>query len=156
MKTQRIIRSTLPDVPVVRRSLFQHLLGEGLDGSIGGFPGTLPAFTDAATSCTLSRADLRILALRIAYGLTSPESPVQVPLYASKSSFRTLKKGDTVLIYSPNSIAWPPILFGVVAAGLRCTVRICYVPFRCIYLNQHQPCVARKFRVYPARAAASV
>lgn len=123
MTTERIYRSHLPDVPVVRRSIFTHLLGEGPDGLVGGFPGTLPAFIDAPTSFTLSRAELRALALRLAYGLTSAESLIRIPLYANKADWRTLKKGDTVLIYSPNSIAWPPLLFGAVAAGLRITVR---------------------------------
>ncbi|KAJ7697607.1 AMP binding protein [Mycena rosella] len=32
------------------------------------------------------------------------------------------KRGDTIMIYSPNSIAWPVVLHGSVAAGLRCTL----------------------------------
>lgn len=122
MITERIYRSHLPDVPVVRRSIFTHLLGETPGGLVGGFPGSLPAFIDAPTSFTLSRADLRALALRLAYGLTSAESPIRIPLYANKADSRTLRKGDTVLVYSPNSIVWPPLLFGAVAAGLRITV----------------------------------
>jgi acyl-CoA synthetase (AMP-forming)/AMP-acid ligase II len=32
-----------------------------------------------------------------------------------------LVKGNTVLIYSPNSIAWPVLFFGSIAAGFVCT-----------------------------------
>lgn len=46
----------------------------------------------------------------LAYGLTDPSGPT-LPL----------RKGDTVLFFSPNSIAYPVVTFGIVAAGLRCT-----------------------------------
>jgi acyl-CoA synthetase (AMP-forming)/AMP-acid ligase II len=33
-----------------------------------------------------------------------------------------LTKGDVILIFSPNSLAWPVVLFGAVSAGLICTL----------------------------------
>lgn len=95
--------------------MFTHLFNRKDDaktpGLVGGFPGSSPAFIDADTGATLSRSTLKSLALSLGYGLT-------------KSSVlgTKLQKGDVVMIFSPNSIAWPVAIFGSVAAGLRCTL----------------------------------
>jgi 4-coumarate--CoA ligase len=81
------------------------------NGYIGGYPGSYPAFIDANTSTTLSRSSLRSLCLSFGYGVThSPPTP------------QKLVKGDVIMIFSPNSLAWPIVLLGAVAAGLRCTL----------------------------------
>lgn len=80
-------------------------------GDVGGFPASMRAMIDAATGTTLSRSQLKTLTLSFAHGLRT---------HPSTGPFS--KRGDTVLIFSPNSLAWPVVLFGSVAAGLRCTL----------------------------------
>lgn len=104
-----IYKSLSPDVPLPTSSIFSLLFASDSRGdTVGGYPGGLPAFIDANTGTTLTRFTLKHLSLSLAHGLLS------LPL--------SLKNGSTVLIFSPNSLAWPPILFGAIAAGLRCTL----------------------------------
>ncbi|KAJ7443825.1 AMP binding protein [Mycena latifolia] len=105
-----IYPSPYPDVHLPRTSIFTRVFASRGPGDIGGFPGSTKAFIDAASGSCITRAELRDLALSFAYGLRN---------HPATRSFA--KRGDTVLIYSPNSLAWPVVLFGSVAAGLRCT-----------------------------------
>ncbi|KDR75730.1 hypothetical protein GALMADRAFT_248391 [Galerina marginata CBS 339.88] len=105
----KIYTSPLPSRPLYNRSVFTHLFSSTSSSTVGGYPGSTPAFIDAATGTTLSRAQLKSLALSLGYGLKNHQSLLS-------------KRGDTILIYSPNSLAWPVVLFGAVAAGLRCTL----------------------------------
>ncbi|KAJ6582984.1 AMP binding protein [Mycena vulgaris] len=109
--TPRIYSSEFPDVPILNTSIFTKLFGSRGPGDVGGFPGSMPAFIDAASGTTITRAQLKKLALSFAYGLR--DHPNTRPF---------TKRGDTILIYSPNSLAWPVVLHGSVAAGLRCTL----------------------------------
>ncbi|KAJ7149791.1 AMP binding protein [Mycena crocata] len=108
----QIYTSHVPDVPVLSTSIFTRLFGSrhGAD-DVGGFPGSMKAFVDAATGATLTRAEVKKLALSFAYGLRDHPMTRQFA-----------KRGDTLLIYSPNSLAWPVVLYGSVAAGIRCTL----------------------------------
>ncbi|TFK44864.1 AMP binding protein [Crucibulum laeve] len=109
--TPKIYTSPFPSVPLVERSIFTHLFFSSSDdpNAVGGFPGSAPAFIDAPSGTTLSRAQLKQLALSVAYGLRN-------------NAQTRAKRGDTVLIYSQNSLAWPVVLFGSIAGGLRCTL----------------------------------
>ena len=71
----------------------------------------LPAFIEAATGRVLSRADLRNLSLEFAHG-------IRTRLPQGSRLFR----GDTAMIFSPNSFAWPIALFGLLAGGVRSTL----------------------------------
>ncbi len=71
----------------------------------------LPAFIDAATGRVLSRADLRTLSLEFAHG-------IRTRLPQDSRLFR----GDTAMIFSPNSFAWPITLLGLLAGGVRSTL----------------------------------
>ncbi|KAF8517346.1 AMP binding protein [Gautieria morchelliformis] len=103
----QIYYSHIPDVHIPERSIFTHLFGSNFDPQ-------LPAYIDAPTGQTLSRADVRIQCLQLAWGL-------QNILYQKRSS--------TIAIFSPNSIAWPVVLLGSIAAGLRVTtVNSAYTP----------------------------
>ncbi|KAJ7196467.1 AMP binding protein [Mycena pura] len=104
----RIYTSPYPDIPLPRTSVFTHIFASRRPGDVGGFPGARKAFIDAASGAYITRAQLLDLALAFAHGLrTHPDTRAS--------------RGDTVLIFSPNSLAWPVVLFGSVAAGLRCT-----------------------------------
>lgn len=107
----KIYASTFPSVPIVNRSIFTHLFTANPSNptTVGGYPGSDPAFIDATTGTTLSRSQLKHLALSFGYGLLH------------HPSLPPMKRGDTVLVYSPNSLAWPVVVFGCVAAGLRCS-----------------------------------
>jgi 4-coumarate--CoA ligase len=71
----------------------------------------LPAFIEATTGRVLSRADLRNLSLEFAHG-------IRTHLPQGSRLFR----GDTAMIFSPNSFAWPIALFGLLAGGVRSTL----------------------------------
>ncbi|KAH9006616.1 AMP binding protein [Lactarius hatsudake] len=72
---------------------------------------SLPAFVEAATGRVLSRADLRKLSLEFAYG-------IRTRLPQGNRLFR----GDTAMIFSPNSLAWPVAILGLLAGGVRSTL----------------------------------
>jgi acyl-CoA synthetase (AMP-forming)/AMP-acid ligase II len=71
----------------------------------------LPAFLDAATGRVLSRADLRNLSLEFAHGIRTRLPPGN-----------RLFRGDTAMVFSPNTIAWPIALLGLIASGVRATL----------------------------------
>ncbi|KAF8169832.1 AMP binding protein [Mycena galopus ATCC 62051] len=105
-----IYQSDIPDVPIVNTSIFTRIFAARAPGDIGGFPGSKIAFIDGLTGTSLTRAELRDLSLCFGYGIR--DHPVTGP-------FAT--RGATALIYSSNSLAWPVVFFGCIAAGLRCT-----------------------------------
>ncbi|KAJ7039081.1 AMP binding protein [Mycena alexandri] len=111
MAPPTVYTSPLPGPPILSTSIFTRLFGASHASEVGGFPGSVKAFVDAASGASVTRSQLKNLALSFAYGLKN--NPNTSP-FASR--------GNTVLIYSPNSLAWPVVLFGSVAAGLRCTL----------------------------------
>ncbi|KAH8087865.1 AMP binding protein [Cristinia sonorae] len=105
----KIYKSHLPSLQVPDESIFTHLFST----RFFDFPPSSPAFIDAATDVKLTRGDVRDMCLALAFGL--------------RNTLKTLggvqlKRGDVVLIFSPNSILWPIMLFGSIAAGLRVTL----------------------------------
>jgi len=92
-----IYTSPVPPEPVPKQSIWSFLFSQVLSPS-------LTAFIDAPTGRTLSRGDFRALTLQFAHGLRSQHG---------------VRRGDTVLILSPNSFAWPVMLLGLVAGGIR-------------------------------------
>ncbi|VDC00297.1 unnamed protein product [Peniophora sp. CBMAI 1063] len=95
-----IYTSAWPSVPVPNQSLYTCMFSQHFD------PASV-AFTDALTGNTLKRAELHDLTLQVAHSL---RTQLQVT------------RGDTVLIFSPNSLAWPIALLGVIAVGGRATL----------------------------------
>ncbi|KAF7378232.1 4-coumarate--CoA ligase-like 7 [Mycena sanguinolenta] len=106
----RIYTSDLPALPIVSTSIFTRIFAARAPGDIGGFPGSQSAFVDGQTGISLTRAELLNLALSFGYGLQH---------HPTLTAFTP--RGATVLIFSPNSLAWPVVIFGCLAAGLRCT-----------------------------------
>ncbi|CAE6532713.1 unnamed protein product [Rhizoctonia solani] len=98
----RIYKSQYPDYVIPRQSVASYLFPNE-----SPYADSLPAFIEAATGLTLSRGDVKDLTFRVASGVRNVLGT---------------KRGDTVMIFSPNSIAWPFTLFGCVAAGLRITL----------------------------------
>ncbi|KIP05228.1 hypothetical protein PHLGIDRAFT_30994 [Phlebiopsis gigantea 11061_1 CR5-6] len=72
-----------------------------------------PAFIDAASGKTISRSEWRDLTLSLAWGMRH-----ELP----KLGGVAITRGDVVMVFSPNSIAWPVVLFAGIAAGLRMTL----------------------------------
>lgn len=101
----RIYPSSGPSVPIASRSAFTHLLSQH-GNLVGGFDTSLPAYIDAESGTKLSRGQVRSLSLSFGHGLRS---------YGAK-------RGDTILVSSPNCLAYPVIILGALAAGLRCTL----------------------------------
>ncbi|KAG6902361.1 hypothetical protein C0995_000922 [Termitomyces sp. Mi166 len=111
--SSRIYTSHIPDVPVYSRSIFTHLFSP----DARPFPAHFPAYTDAATDTTLTRAQFKHAALSFANAIrTHPRLAPQSP-------------GATLLLFAPNSIAFPVVLLGSIAAGLCCSpANTAYVP----------------------------
>lgn len=98
----KIYVSPFPPVSVVNTSVITHVLAtpqQSDPGFVGRFPGSSPAFIDAASGTTLTRAHFKELVLSFAHGLR----------HHSKVA---ANRGDTVLIFSHNSLAWLVILYG--------------------------------------------
>ncbi|KAJ7443808.1 AMP binding protein [Mycena latifolia] len=106
----RIYTSAYPSAPILHTSIFTRVFAPHGPGLVGAFPGSMKAFIDAESGAFVTRAQLRQLALSFGYGLR--DCPTTQP-YS--------RRGDTVLILAANSLAWPVVLHGCVAAGLRCT-----------------------------------
>ncbi|THH30871.1 hypothetical protein EUX98_g3331 [Antrodiella citrinella] len=104
-----VYKSSYPSIKVPEESLFSHLFNTRfLD-----FPPSSYAFIDPNTDLKLTRGDLRDLCLSFGHGLR----------YTLRDLGGVhLGRGDVVMAFSPNSIAWPVILLGSVAAGLRVTL----------------------------------
>ncbi|KAJ7032055.1 AMP binding protein [Mycena alexandri] len=102
---------SFPDTPIFNTSIFTRVFQAHTPDEIGGFPTSKKAFIDGATETSLTRAELLHLYLSFCHGIR--DHPVTAPL---------ARRGDTTLMYSQNSLAWPVVLFGCIAAGLRCTL----------------------------------
>ncbi|KAK1232165.1 hypothetical protein PQX77_004713 [Marasmius sp. AFHP31] len=105
----RIYTSPTPSVPIpscsIATLLFTSQPGQP-SSYVGRYPGHFPAFVDAKTGVTLTRAQVKSLAFQFGHGLKTIGA----------------KRGDTVLMYSPNSLNWPVVILGAIAAGIRCTL----------------------------------
>ncbi|KAJ7214390.1 AMP binding protein [Mycena pura] len=108
----RIYTSHVPDVQVHNTSIFTYLFGSraGPD-DVGGHSGSKNALIDAATGTTITRSQLKDICLSFAHGIRT--HPTTRPF---------ANRGDTILIFSPNSLAWPVVMHGAIAAGIRCTL----------------------------------
>lgn len=96
----RIYTSPYPSIPVVSHSIFNHVLSlNSSNNTVGRFSAKADAFVDSTTGTAITRQELRSLALKFGYGLT------QDPRIKAK-------RGDTILVYSPNSLAYPVFLLG--------------------------------------------
>ena len=99
-----ILTSSYPKVSLHTRSIVTHIF------DTPQFNINLPAFIDAASGTTLSRLSLQRLSLAFAHGLLH------------HNSLHPLNRGDVLMIFSPNSLHWPVLLLGTIAAGIRATL----------------------------------
>ena len=104
MALPKVYTSSHPPIPVIRRSIFTYLFEDEWENE-GGIPSG-PAYIDAGTTQTLSRHHVRDGALKLAWGLRN---------LVLLNSERGLRRGDTVMLMSPNSLSWPLALFGYVS-----------------------------------------
>jgi 4-coumarate--CoA ligase len=101
---ERVYHSPYPNITLPRLSVWTFCF------DARGHDPSLSAYIDAPTGRTLSRAQARSLTLELAYGLRNLMPAGQ-----------RVKRGDTVLIFSPNSLAWVLAAYGVIANGARLT-----------------------------------
>lgn len=106
---EKIYKSQLPACPLVDASIWSLLFAND------SFPSATnePAFVDSETGYTVTRGQLRSLTLSLAWGLRT---------HLLKLGGPRLTRGSTIMIFSPNTIAWPVMLFGSIAAGFKCTL----------------------------------
>lgn len=103
----RIYHSPVPDVAIPKQSIFTQVFSNRFDPR-------LPAYIDAPTGHTLSRADVHMQSLQFAWGM---------------KNILNQRRGSTMAIISPNSMTWPIVLLGGIAAGMRITtVNSAYTP----------------------------
>ncbi|KAI0262550.1 hypothetical protein BC834DRAFT_828774 [Gloeopeniophorella convolvens] len=100
-----IYKSSSPGFEVVSESLWTFLFETTKHDP------ALPAYIDAVTGRTHSRRDIRNLSLEFAHGIRT-----------RLSEGNRLFRGDTAMIFSPNSFAWPIAFYGFIAAGVRVTL----------------------------------
>jgi 4-coumarate--CoA ligase len=105
----KIYNSPYPPVLVRNESLFTHQFRTRYND----FPPNKPAFIDASSGFTITRSQQRDLGLSLGWGLRNKLSNLGGP---------QLCRGDVAMIFSPNSISWPVIFYGGIAAGLRMTL----------------------------------
>ncbi|KAK7045638.1 hypothetical protein VNI00_007471 [Paramarasmius palmivorus] len=102
----KIYKSSAPSVTIKSHSIVTHLLSSSSEDRVGRHPANAIAYVDAATGTSLTRGQLKSLAFKFGHGLTTIGA----------------RRGDTILMYSPNSLAWPVVILGAIAAGIRCTL----------------------------------
>ena len=110
-QTMTIYRSPTPDVKIPNVSLFTFLFEGKIDKEI---PGATPIFIDADTRHRFTRSEFKAASLSLGWGLRN--------VFAKKLGGVKVTKGDTVMIFSPNCLAWPLALFASIAAGFRTTL----------------------------------
>ena len=132
----KIYQSLYPPVPLRDESIFTYLF----QTRFYEHPPSQAAYIDSATGKTVSRAELKDLALSVGWSLRN-----ELPKLGGVS----LVRGDVVMIFSRNSIAWPIMLYGGIAAGLRMTLaNSAYTPRELLY--QWQNSGAKAVFVQPA------
>ncbi|EPQ51344.1 acetyl-CoA synthetase-like protein [Gloeophyllum trabeum ATCC 11539] len=134
----KVYTSTYPRPHLPQCSVFTYLFS----GPNFASTASKTAFIDTVTGRSISRGELKDLALQWGHGLTNafpalPQGGVKV------------KRGDTVMIFSPNSLAFPVLLHGSIAAGLKVTLaNSSYVPYELGY--QYKDSGAKLIFAHPA------
>jgi 4-coumarate--CoA ligase len=108
-----------------------------------------PAFIDARTSRTITRQEFRRLALSVAHGFRHSLNGLLRSYVPGARWNGLLHRGDTVLLFSPNSLAYPLAMHGAIAAGLRVS---CANPAYTVseFLHQFHDCEAKVVLAHPA------
>ncbi|KAF7795577.1 hypothetical protein EIP86_006739 [Pleurotus ostreatoroseus] len=132
----KIYASSFPPLSIPHESVVTYLTRTRFDE----FPRHRPAFTDAETGKTITRGEFRDMLLSMGWGLRHE---------LAKRGGVQLQRGDVVMILSPNSLAWPVMLFGGFAAGLRMTLaNSAYTPRE--VLHQWTDSKAKAVLVHPS------
>lgn len=105
--TMTIYRSSRPEAPVPLESAYTQIFRSGYFRHI---PKDTVTLIDPYTGKSLTRNDIFVLTRKLAWGLREEFHTL---------GGVTLSRGDTILLLSPNSIAWPIVLYGAVAAGIK-------------------------------------
>lgn len=103
----RIYRSDLPLTPIVKESIFTHLM----ETTYHQYDPDGAAFIDTDTGITISRKKLKKLALKLGYGL---RNHVFLPSTTNPRTSTLLERGDTAMFFSPNTMSWPATVFACV------------------------------------------
>jgi long-subunit acyl-CoA synthetase (AMP-forming) len=113
---EKIYRSPFQPCSLADESIWSLLF------SHDNFPSAIndTAIVDAETGYAINRSELKSLTLSLAWGLRN---------HLPKLGGPKLARGSTIMIFSPNSVAWPVMLLGSIAAGFKCTLaNSAYIP----------------------------
>ncbi|KAG8958567.1 hypothetical protein FRC03_009012 [Tulasnella sp. 419] len=102
----KIYKSNAPDIALPETSIFTFLFSEEKGWAYSKYPTNRAAYIDAVTGKTLTRAETKDLSLTLAWGLNEKLGK---------------KRGDVIMVFSPNSLSYPILIYGAVAAGLKIT-----------------------------------
>lgn len=106
MSTQpKIYRSSLPLTPLIQESIFTYLM----ESTYHKYDPLSPAFIDADSRISITRAKLKHLSLRLGFGL---RNHILLPSIQDPRSLTTLTRGDTVMVFGSNTMSWPATVFG--------------------------------------------
>lgn len=97
-----IYKSHLPNIDVPKHSVFEHIFPTTNDP----FPESSTALVDAITGEVTTRGQLKRAALTFAYGVRNSLTAL---------GGTNLKRGDTALVFSPNSVLYPIVSLGLVS-----------------------------------------
>jgi hypothetical protein len=101
----KIYLSDLPLTPIVEESIFTYLM----ETTYHQYDPSGAAFVDADSSIRITRVKLKQLALKLGYGL---RNHVFLPSQVDPGSLTKLARGDTVMVFSSNTMSWPATVFG--------------------------------------------
>ncbi|KAI0783024.1 AMP binding protein [Abortiporus biennis] len=105
----KIYTSHHPPFPIQEESIFTFLCQRHFDKH----PRDKTAYIDAVSGKRISRGQFRDLCMELGWGLRSE--------FHNQGGI-SLNRGDTVMIFSSNSLSWPIIMFSCFAAGLKPTL----------------------------------
>jgi acyl-CoA synthetase (AMP-forming)/AMP-acid ligase II len=101
--SEKIYSSAYPSLQLPQKSIFSFCFSDDFPSA-----GNDHAVIDSKSGQAITRAETKRLSLSFAWGLRH---------YLTTLGGVKLIRGHTVLIFSPNSIAWPVLCFGSIAAG---------------------------------------
>jgi 4-coumarate--CoA ligase len=101
-----VYKSLYPPTPLPESSIFTHVLP-----AQSSLNPDSAAFIDGVTGRIITRRQFRGEALAFAWGLS---------VGLSDFSRTNLKRGDRIMVFSPNDVAYPLIIFGAVRFPSHC------------------------------------
>lgn len=102
----KIYTSPYPPIHIYEESVVTFLF----ETNFLKFPPSSPAYIDAPTGQCITRGQFKSLALEVGWGLREG---------ISRLGGIPLSRGSIIMLFSPNTLIWPVIMLGCLAAGVK-------------------------------------